>query len=321
VQGRQGRAGLTGYWTKISVRQIMTPLIIKALRNPRLAIGSLLRLLRKILPASKEFVCAENLRSASEDGLYIKAVQNAIKNYKAFRSFKSHPDYQKVLEHVSFDQGQLYLEILKTDSPEIIDTKIKLLKLNDLVGNPRKYEYDVVGEISPTTLRYAKVASDLKVLFGSLHKFSIAEIGCGYGGQMLVIDQMFDIQKYLLFDLPPVIYLIQKYLESHLLNSSYETSTLNQCDNRREFDLVISNYAFSELPLPLQIKYIEKVLLKSKRGYLTMNSGLTNSAFGSHLKIDDFRKYLPDIEISEEKPLTKPDNYIIIWGRASRSGY
>lgn len=286
---------------------------IKAIRNPRLAINFLL--LR--MPVSKEFVCAENLRSASEDGLYVKAVENAVKNYKAFRSFKSNPYYQRVLEHVTFDQGQSYLEILKNDSPEILD-KISLLKLNDLIGNPKKFEYELIGEISPTTLRYAKVASDLKLLFGSLDNFSIVEIGCGYGGQMLVIDQIFNIKKYLLFDLPPVLNLIQKYLESHLLNSSYETSTLNQHHNMRDFDLVISNYAFSELPSPLQIKYIEKVLSKSKRGYLTMNSGLGNNALSNPLKIDDLKKYLPNIEIIEEKPLTGSDNYIICWGRVRR---
>jgi hypothetical protein len=83
---------------------------------------------------------------------------------------------------------------------------------------------------------------------------------------------------------------------------------------------VISNYAFSELPSLLQIKYIEKVLLKSKRGYLTMNSGLGNGVFENRLRIDDLRKYLSNIEIIEEKPLTAPDNYIISWGRVTRLG-
>lgn len=288
-----------------SSHKVIFSKLIKAVRNPRLATDILYGLLLCKLPASKEY-----------DGLYLIAVENAVKNSKAFRSFKSHPYYRRVLEHVSFDQGQSYLDILKKDSPEIID-KISLLKLNDLIGNPIKYEYDLIGEISPTTLRYAKVASDLKLLFGNLHNFSIAEIGCGYGGQMLVIDQIFNIKKYLLFDLFPVLKLIQKYLESHLLNSSYETSTLNQYDDIRDFDLVISNYAFSELPLPLQIKYVEKVISKSKRGYLTMNSGLNNSALNTHLKINDLKKYLPNIEIIEEKPLTSSDNYIICWGRMS----
>lgn len=277
--------------------------LVKAVRNPRMATDILYELLPCKLPVSKDY-----------DGLYLIAVENAVKNYKAFRTFKAHPYYRRVLEHVSFDQGQSYLDILTKDSPEIID-KISLLKRNDLIGNPIKYRYDLIGEISPTTLRYAKVASDLKLLFGSLHNFSIAEIGCGYGGQMLVIDQLFNIKKYLLFDLLPVLKLIQKYLESHLLNSCYETSTLNQYDSVRDFDLVISNYAFSELPLPLQIKYIEKVLSKSKRGYLTMNSGWNDGALDNHVKINDLKKCLSNIEIIEEKPLTGPNNYIICWGR------
>ena len=58
-----------------------------------------------------------------------------------------------------------------------------------------------------------------------------------------------------LFDLPKVNKLIERYLNSHLLKGSYKTTTLNQ-EISEKYDLVISNYAFSELPKSLQIKYI-----------------------------------------------------------------
>jgi hypothetical protein len=63
------------------------------------------------------------------------------------------------------------------------------------------------------------------------------------------------------------------------------------------------------------MKYIQKILSKSLRGYLTMNSGLSNSAFQSDkLSMQELKNYLPKFEVIEERPLTHPGNYIIIWG-------
>ena len=78
----------------------------------------------------------------------------------------------------------------------------------------------------------------------------------------------------------------------------------------------MSNYAFSELPAELQKIYIEKVVSKSKRGYLIMNSGLYNYSGRSDgkLHLAELRTLLPEFEILEEIPNTGPDNYVIVWG-------
>jgi hypothetical protein len=225
------------------------------------------------------------------------------------------------LEHVSRAQGQEYLEIIKNEAHDLLGMLDKL-KINDEVGSPLLYEYPDVGWISPTTLRYIKVAADIRNLFGDLALARIAEIGVGYGGQFLILDQLYRM-RYFLYDLPPVLEFASKYLESHILNSSYEAITLNQYDGVGEYDLVISNYAFSELPRQLQQKYIEKIIYKSKRGYLTMNSGLPNSVFKNNkMTIDELRKHLPEFEILEERPNTTPGNYIIVRGHKQESqGY
>jgi len=160
-----------------------------------------------------------------------------------------------------------------------------------------------------------KVASDLKKYFGLNIGERIAEIGVGYGGQLFINDQIFNVNECHLFDLPPVLDLVSKYLESFILNCSYRTTTINQCSGNSSYDLVISNYAFSELPSHLQKAYIKKVISKSSKGYLTMNTGLENHATEiDHLKIDELRALLPPFEIVAETPMTSPGNYIIIWG-------
>jgi hypothetical protein len=92
--------------------------------------------------------------------------------------------------------------------------------------------------------------------------------------------------------------------------------TLNQSLGKETYDLVISNYAFSELPSQVQRKYIQKVLASAKRGYLTMNSGTSKAAFQDNkLSLTELRALLPDFETLPEEPLTHPGNYIIVWGR------
>jgi hypothetical protein len=78
--------------------------------------------------------------------------------------------------------------------------------------------------------------------------------------------------------------------------------------------LVISNYAWSELPKKLQLKYIEKIMLNSNMGYLTMNSGQGGESGAVKLNLSELKDNLPNFEIFEEKPNTGPYNYIICWG-------
>jgi hypothetical protein len=48
---------------------------------------------------------------------------------------------------------------------------------------------------------------------------------------------------------------------------------------------------------------------------MTMNSGLTNSAFHrDKMSISELKTQLPKFEILNEAPLTHPGNYIIVWG-------
>jgi len=259
---------------------------------------------------------SDEYRSESDTGAYVALVQAAARDYKVFTRFRRHPDYMVVLEHVTRQEGQAYLHILRKDAPDFLD-RIDEFKSNDVVGSPRLLDYPGIGRVSPTTLRYMKVASDLRKLFDAEHVRNVAEVGVGYGGQMLICDVAFQMRQYDLFDLAPVLSLVERYLESHLLNCAYRTLTLNQCLGEEPYDLVISNYAFAELPSALQRRYIEKVLAPAKRGYLTMNTGRPEAHFQRNkLSFDQLRELLPDFEVLPEQPLTGPKNYIIAWGHS-----
>lgn len=263
----------------------------------------------------QSFISREGLRSDSDNGAYVAFIEQALVDQAIFARFKQSPVYQQILEHTSEVLGREYLKIIDEKMPGWLESLDKF-SVNDLVGGAHVVQFSERCRLSPSTLRYVKVAADLTSLFGErLQGMHVAEIGVGYGGQRLVLDQLYRFKSYDMFDLPPVLGLVSKYLESHLLQSSYQPKTLNTHDGEKSYDLVISNYAFSELPAPVQRMYVEKVLKRAARGYLTMNSGRPDSVFSKgKMSLEEIQELIPGTQILEEKPYSAPGNYLLVWG-------
>ena len=77
------------------------------------------------------------------------------------------------------------------------------------------------------------------------------------------------------------------------------------------FDLVISNYAFSELNRNVQKLYLENVLQKTSRGYITWNN-LSFKKLGGY-SLAELLDLLPGSRYRDENPLTAIGNVIITW--------
>lgn len=261
------------------------------------------------------FISREGLRSASDNGGYVAFVESALADHEIFTHFKQNATYQEILEHTSEEQGRQYLKIIAEQTPHFMNM-LDSFSVNDMVGGANVIQFTENCRLSPSTLRYVKVASDLTHLFGAnLEAAHVAEVGVGYGGQRLVLDQLYRFRSYDMFDLPPVLGLVSKYLESHLLQSSYQARTLNTHDGEKSYDLVISNYAFSELPAVVQRIYVEKVLKKASRGYLTMNSGGADSLYSDgRMSLEELQSIIPNTRVLEEKPYSFHGNYLLVWG-------
>ena len=193
---------------------------------------------------------------------------------------------------------------------------------NDKVGCPDLFKF-CFGSVSGSSLRYCKVYLEIKSLFDMQGINNIVEIGGGYGGQALIFDTLHKpLIKYRVFDLPVVTKLIERYINSYYLNSSFSASDINSLSKVEDFDLVISNYAFSELPRKLQEIYMNKIILNSRCGYLTMNTGLVKKSEKITSSDKQLRRYtseelieiIPGAKLINEIPLTSRNNYIIIWG-------
>jgi putative sugar O-methyltransferase len=186
----------------------------------------------------------------------------------------------------------------------------------DSLGSPKRYQYEDINSISPSSLRYIKVASDIKNIFKDKINFNnarIIEIGCGYGGQCFVLNQLFNIEHYYIVDIPEAQKLANKYLQKLNIKNYTIVPIENLSNITDEYDLVISNYAYSELDKNFQDYYYDHIIKKSKHGYLTFNfiSSLFNiDSYSKEEIIDKFNQYQP-VSLLNEEPKTHKDNFII----------
>lgn len=207
--------------------------------------------------------------SISDYKEYKEICLNASNDDEVFTNFRRNHNYTPILEHTSYDLGKGYIEWLFKNNFDT--TRIDKLKLNDVQGGAILEQYDEpFGHICPSTLRYTKVMHEMELMFGGFDGKHIIEIGVGYGGQCKIINDIFKPASYTLVDLPEVLSLSERYLRDSEYDNVHYYTQENLPD--REYDLVISNYAFSECERSIQMGYVNDVLEKSKNGYITFNT-------------------------------------------------
>ena len=254
-------------------------------------------------------------KSDSDSTSYTDFVSAVVREDKKLGRFRKAYSYRMILEHVDFKLGNEYLSRL-TPATIAFYLNDPILKNLSKVGSPRIYFYLQLGWISPTVIRYLYVNQRVLDLFGSKSVQKVGEIGIGFGGQFAITSKSLRLTEYSMYDLPVVLALAEKTLhEAKLLSESFKQQSIDPVVPN-SFDLVISNYAFSELPSEVQLDYISKIFKNSSCGYLTMNSGRTDITGRSSGKMSlaEITAAIPGCEILEEDPKTGPDNYIIVWG-------
>lgn len=265
---------------------------------------------KKLWSFDGEFAPKVEGSSVSDSSGYLHIVCNAANKDESFEKFRSNREYRQILEHVSKVQGYEYLRKIQLEASKLKSVLSKVSFLNTC-GAPLVYFYPRFGFLSPTTLRYIKVFEDLNRLFPNIPKMRIAEIGGGFAGQAAVLRKLSGFESYTIYDLPEVHLLQSKFLKANFLESNifYADGRLAPSG---QFDLVISNYAISELRRELQETYFENVLKTSKCGYLTWNL-ISQKKLGG-LNLNEVLEYIPSAMVSEESPLTDKGNVLITWG-------
>lgn len=238
---------------------------------------------------------------------YDKFCLAAVKDDDIFKDFKQSSIYNKILEHVSEVVGSKYYDIVKHN--DNIMENINAIKLNDTIGNPRRYLY---GEhlISPTTLRYSKVFMDVSEV-AEVEGKTVFEVGGGYGGQSFIFNQLANVEKYIITDLPNVNLLIKKYLNILGCGSNVMCIDANNVfNNTITPDIFLSNYSISELPHNIQERYLNTIIPNSRSGYITYNPFNGYSAYDFYNRI---KLHHPSATIKNEHPQTWRYNRVITW--------
>lgn len=197
-------------------------------------------------------------------------------------NFKNDWRFRPIFEHTKMFIAVSYVKLVMKNNPHLLSVKWT----NDIVGDPTIH--DIAGwHGSNSTAQYMGVLSNLIDLYDTLDGLDILEIGGGYGGQALCILDIFSPKSYTILDLPEVNELQYKVLGDHVI--------LTDKVPKKKYDLIISNYALSEIPE--QDPYT-KLLKRCKHGYITCNTEFVNL---------DWAHKMADVDGE------RPTNYILTW--------
>lgn len=249
-----------------------------------------------------------NASSISDGTSYVQLCKLAVQEDYVFAKFKSSFEYRGILEHCDYSQGLKYLRMIEKNS-EVMSRLKEISKVEN--GQPFTFFYKGLGKVSPTQIRYAKVTQDLESLFGSLDNFDIAEIGAGYGGQAIHILNRWSPSQYFIYDLEwPSKLAIKNVKQSPI--DLYVQPEIKSWEEQADVDLVISNYAFSELFRDVQETYFRSIIASSKAGYVIYNH--IHERDNLSMSAEEFASRISGAVILKEKPLSFPGNVLVVWG-------
>lgn len=246
---------------------------------------------------------------------YDKACKEFVEDDAKFASFKQDRRYTAVLEHVDPNHGRQYLEQIKQHKFQSIVTDIDQFKENDILGSPSAIMYEQpFGMVSPSTLRYIKNTYDILDFVGNAKCDRIAEIGGGYGGLCKCLSTKLSFSEYVIYDIPSACSLAKKYL-SHF-DVGPRVSHFSNCESDGNFDLVISNYAYSELGENLQSLYYDNVISKSRMSYMILNKGQVDREVFLKRAALDF-----DVSIEKVLDFWPPNGFLYYVTMTKRKSY
>jgi hypothetical protein len=252
--------------------------------------------------------------SISDQDSYLALVNAAIANPSDFSKFRRCNQYREILEHVSVQLGDQYLVALKSFGFSERDLKKRLRNLDKFnsIGGPEKYHYKSLGWLAPSLLRYLKVDAEISALFGDLDDFDVCEIGGGFGGQFYVSSRTHKISSWTMYDLPQVLELQRKFLISCGEVNEIDLKFKSGLEVEPAFgDLLVSNYAFSELTRDIQEAYMPWIFENFSNGYITWNT-LSEKNLGG-FKLKELTSSISKLKVIEETPISAPGNQILYW--------
>ena len=211
-------------------------------------------------------------------------------------TFKSDETYRAILEHVSYEQGEAYLELIKNEFNDRWEDQrlvpgalryeaLRAARINDAYGVPVTSSFPSLhGSYSPTNFRYI-YHSLLALKHFSIYApgAHVIELGAGYGGfayifQAIAPSMDFEVLSYRTIDLPEACKLQRKYADSVKFNLDDAIDGTNLKSMRSLIDatsdgprFLFSAYAFSEFSPPIRGWYNQLLLNHCDHAFIVWN--------------------------------------------------
>lgn len=187
------------------------------------------------------------------------------------RNFRRTSAIRDIVETVGAIEGRFYARrIGEWGSHWLTDPRIEEI---DGWGDPIRWPGLLLGAphaFSPTTLRYLATALWLKRNGYLTSGARVTEIGVGFGG-LAAMNALVSQAYTTLVDLPQVEQAALKMLDE---NNLAGWASPAKVPDDTTIDLVVSNYAFTELNSTIQEDYLHKYLKRSTRGVIVSNSSV-----------------------------------------------
>jgi hypothetical protein len=208
--------------------------------------------------------------------------------------------------HTTIITSKLY-EKFKDFMDNNLDLLTKIAHENDTFGNPLKYD-TILGKIEVNNLKYIMQSLYILNNIKSLNKNNVNfyEIGGGYGGLSFWIHKLahlfnVEINNYTIFDLKEPSRLQNYYFDHFKINSKSFSTIMDINNENGNYNYLISNYAFSEIPVIHKTQYIEKLFPIINNGFITWNVHHFYPIYLKNLNLDNLNIIKEDIHPEDIK--------------------
>ncbi len=240
---------------------------------------------------------------------YQEAVKNSASNDKIFEYFRREPGIREIVEGIPSSVGHAYYEKLRTKlGDEELALMWERIIENDRYGNPELVELMPHGCAASTTMRYAWNVIDMNIHGIVLDDVDIVEVGGGYGGLCRMIYAFHKPKSYTIIDLPEALNLASRYLKCYDIDARMVSC---YAYNEELIDTFISNYALTELTKSVQNEYVNKLLKRSRYGYITYNSQPRNVT--NQYTFDNFIAMAPGKTETYNENVKRSECQILVW--------
>lgn len=221
-----------------------------------------------VIPAGEATVADRS--SISQETPWVAACSAFAEKRIASTDFRRNSAIREIVETVGPVDGRFYAACARAWGTDWL-TDPAIARIDDW-GNPLRWPGQLLGTaraFSPTTLRYLATALWLRKNGYVANGSQILEIGVGFGG-LAATNAIVSGTTTSLVDLPPVENAALRMLGELGLAGFGKAGA----EVHPQPDLVISNYAFTELNASVQQDYLDRYLRHARRGVIVSNSAV-----------------------------------------------